>query len=130
MKKFTLMFLVTCFAMTTAQADPIYGIWQTIGDDNGNYGHIEIKDCDGTICGVLIKSFNSSGKQIESPNVGKKLIWDMQANGDGKYGGGKAWSPDRDKTYSSKLALVGDNLTVTGCVLIFCRDGGTWIRTK
>ena len=130
MRKFALMIVVAFFAMTTANADPIYGIWQTIGDDNGNYGHIDVQDCDGSICGVLIKSFDSSGKEVDSENLGKKILWGMNAMGEGKYSGGKIWSPDRDKTYTSKLAISGDKLTVTGCVLIFCRDGGIRTRVK
>ena len=111
-------------------ADPIYGLWQTIPDDNGNFGHIEVQDCDGTICGVLMKSFDTAGKSIESDNIGKRIIWNMKSKGDGKYGGGKIWSPDTDKTYASKLELVGDELKVSGCVFIVCRDGGTWTRIK
>ena len=118
------------FAASSVAADPIYGLWQTIPDDNGNFGHIEVQDCDGTICGVLMKSFDGSGKSIESDSIGKRIIWNMKAKGDGKYGGGKIWSPDRDKTYASKLELVGDMLKVSGCVFVVCRDGGTWTRVK
>ncbi len=118
------------FTASSATADPIYGLWQTIPDDNGNFGHIEVQDCDGTICGVLIKSFDGSGKSIESDSIGKRIIWNMKPKGDGKYGGGKIWSPDRDKTYASKLVLVGDMLKVSGCVFVVCRDGGTWTRVK
>ena len=122
--------LALVFTVSSAAADPIYGLWQTIPDDNGNFGHIEVQDCDGTICGVLMKSFDGSGKSIESDSIGKRIIWNMKAKGDGKYGGGKIWSPDRDKTYASKLELVGDMLKVSGCVFVVCRDGGTWTRVK
>jgi len=54
----------------------------------------------------------------------------MVNKGKGKYSGGKIWSPDRDKTYDSKLELHGDQLKVSGCVLFLCRDGGTWTRVK
>ena len=56
--------------------------------------------------------------------------WDMVALGDGAYGKGKVWSPDRDKTYSSKLQLNGNSLSVQGCVFGICRDGGTWSRVN
>ena len=118
------------FAASVVAADPIYGLWQTIPDDNGNFGHIEVQDCDGTICGVLMISFDTAGKSIESDNIGKRIIWNMKSKGDGKYGGGKIWSPDTGKTYASKLELVGDELKVSGCVFIVCRDGGTWTRVK
>lgn len=89
-----------------------------------------MQDCDGKICGTLIKSFALSGKEVSSPNVGKLIVRGMKPKGDGKYAGGKLWSPDRDKTYKSKLRLTGDNLQVSGCILITCRDGGTWTRVK
>jgi hypothetical protein len=41
---------------------------------------------------------------------------------------GQVWSPDRDKTYNSRLQLIGDTLAVSGCVFGICRDGGAWIR--
>ncbi|KAJ55009.1 imidazoleglycerol-phosphate dehydratase [Actibacterium mucosum KCTC 23349] len=111
-------------------ADPVEGIWKTTPDDNGNFGHIQIAPCGAKICGTLIKAFDSSGAQVESENVGRAIIWDMQALGGGKYGKGKVWAPDRDKTYNSKMALSGDSLAISGCVLGICRDGGQWNRVK
>ena len=111
-------------------ADPVFGIWKTKPDDNGNFGHIDVNACGDKICGTLIKSFDGAGKEFASDNVGKKIIWDMENQGDGKYGNGKVWSPDRDKTYSSKMKLSGNGLAISGCVLGICRDGGTWTRVK
>lgn len=118
------------FAGMAMAADPVEGIWQTKPDDNGNFGHIEIKPCGPAFCGTLIKAFDSAGGPAESPNVGKQIVWDMIATGDGNYEDGKVWSPDRDKTYNSYMVLQGDGLSVKGCVLGICRDGGTWSRVK
>ncbi len=124
----------TAFAIvamaTSALADPIFGTWKTIPDDNGYYGHIEIKQCDTRICGTLVKSFDNAGKAVASDNVGKNIIWDMKIAGDGNYAGGKVWSPDRDKTYNSKMELTGDSLKIQGCIFGICRDGGTWTRVN
>jgi uncharacterized protein (DUF2147 family) len=124
--------LAAAFALlaTVAAADPVEGVWQTKADDNGNFGHIQIKPCGAAFCGTLIKAFDSAGKEIDSPNVGKRIVWDMVAYGDGFYDDGKIWSPDRDKTYNSQMTLTGDSLAVEGCVLGICRDGGTWKRVK
>ena len=120
-----------CLLTGAALSDPVLGVWKTTPDDNGNFGHINVEECDGEICGTLVKSFNSTGASYESDNIGKKIIWAMKNKGDGKYGGGKIWSPDRDKVYSSKMVLEGnDQLKISGCVLILCRDGGTWTRIK
>lgn len=114
----------------TAMADPVEGIWKTKPDDNGNFGHIDVRACGTKICGTLIRAFDGSGKEIASPNVGKKIIWDMEPTGGGSYGKGKVWSPDRNKTYNSKMKLSGNGLAISGCVLGICRDGGTWSRVK
>ena len=130
MKKVAFIFLGLTFSAIPLFADPIYGIWQTIPDDNGHYGHIEVKNCDGTICGFLRRSFDASSQEYDSENKNKAIIWNMVNSGAGKYSGGKIWAPDRDKTYSSKLELNGDRLKVSGCILIICRDGGTWTKVK
>ncbi len=111
-------------------ADAVEGVWKTKPDDNGNFGHIQIAPCGEAICGVLVKSFDSSGAPMESENIGKQIIWDMKPQGDGTYVDGKIWSPDRDKTYDSTMTLTGDTLAVQGCVLFICRDGGTWTRVN
>jgi uncharacterized protein (DUF2147 family) len=129
MKKLALAGL---FALTAgfAGADPLEGIWKTKPDDNGNFGHIKVTPCGPAFCGTLVKSFDSTGKEVDSPNVGKLIIWDMVAYPDGLYDDGQIWSPDRDKTYNSDMTLKGDKLAVRGCVLGICRDGGTWTRVK
>lgn len=113
-----------------ACADPVEGMWQTRKDDNGNFGHVQIKPCGPAFCGTLVKAFDGEGKEIDSPNVGKRIVWDMVAYADGLYDDGKIYSPDRDKTYNGDMTLAGDSLSVRGCVLGICRDGGTWKRVK
>lgn len=115
---------------SAALADPVLGVWQTKKDDNGNYGHVEIKPCGAAVCGTLIKAFNGAGKEIDGKNVGKRIVWDMKAGANGVYSGGKIYSPDRDKTYNGDMTLNGNALSVRGCVLGICRDGGTWARVK
>lgn len=129
LKKLTLT-AAFIFAATTAFADPVEGIWQTKADDNGNYGHVKVAACGPAFCGKLIKSFDSTGAEMKSDNIGKNIIWDMVAYPDGLYDDGQVWSPDRDKTYNSDMTLTGDKLAVRGCVLGICRDGGTWTRVK
>lgn len=113
-----------------AMADPLLGTWQTTKDDNGNYGHIEVTACGDAFCGTLVRSFDASGAEFNSENAGRQIVWDMKAQGGGKYGGGKVWSPDRDQTYASRMVLSGDTVQVKGCVLVICRDGGTWTRVQ
>ncbi|MEE4276376.1 MAG: DUF2147 domain-containing protein [Thermoleophilia bacterium] len=111
-----------------AAADPAEGVWQTVPDDNGNFGHVEMTTCGAALCGTLVRAYDASGKEIASPNVGRRIVWDMAPRGGGAYGGGKVYSPDRDKTYNGRLTLTDRGLGVEGCVLGICRDGGTWRR--
>jgi uncharacterized protein (DUF2147 family) len=114
----------------TAAADPVEGLWQTRKDDNGNFGHVEIRACGPAFCGTLVKAFDGAGNGIDSLNVGRMIVWDMLAYADGRYDDGQIYSPDRDKTYNGDMTLSGDSLKVRGCVLGICRDGGTWSRVK
>ncbi|MEK6215826.1 MAG: DUF2147 domain-containing protein, partial [Boseongicola sp.] len=47
-------------------ADPVIGTFKTQPDDNGNFGHVEIYDCDGAICSVIRKAFDGAGTEIDS----------------------------------------------------------------
>lgn len=111
-------------------ADPVEGVWQSLPDDNGHFGHIEVKPCGAAFCGTLVRAFDSSGAEVDSPDIGRQIVWDMLAEGGGLYGGGMVWSPDRDQTYKSKMTLTGDGLAVEGCVMFVCRSGGVWSRVK
>ncbi len=130
MKKLALIAAAALITTPVMAADAVFGTWKTSKDDNGNYGHIQVDQCGPKICGKLVKSFNSDGSQGTQDNIGKNIIWDMANEGGGAYGGGKIWSPDRDKTYKSKMQLNGNTLGVKGCIAFICRDGGTWTRVN
>jgi hypothetical protein len=46
-----------------ALADPVFGTWKTIPDDNGRFGHIEIKQIGDTNCGEMVASFEANGNK-------------------------------------------------------------------
>lgn len=121
--------LMLGLATPALAADPALGLYQTQPDDNGNFGHVEIYECGNEICGVIRAAFDGSGQPVESENIGKRIVWEMQSQGGGKYGDGKIYAPDRDKTYNSKMELSGNTLSVSGCVLVICRSQ-TWTRVK
>lgn len=128
MKRLTLAALALMIS-TPAFADPVLGLYKTQSGDDGKFGHVEIYQCDASICGVIRKSFESTGAETPSDNIGRRMIWDMKAEGDGDYGQGRIWAPDRDKTYKSKMSLSGNILKVSGCVIGICR-AQTWQRVK
>lgn len=110
-----------------AAADPVEGIWQTEADD-GAFAHVVMAPCGGAICGTISRTFNSAG-EYKSENIGKPLVWNMVAEGPGKYGDGKIWQPSTGKTYRSKMALNGNVLQVSGCFGPICKKQ-TWRRVK
>ncbi|WP_050522508.1 DUF2147 domain-containing protein [Pseudorhodobacter wandonensis] len=122
----TAVALVLTASMAQA-ADPVFGMWKTQVDD-GAYAQVQIAPCGKKICGTIERTFNASG-EYKSPNIGKKLVWDMAANGDGAYSGGKIWQPSTGKEYKSKMALSGDVLSVSGCWGIICKKQ-SWSRVK
>ncbi len=121
------MIVGLALAASPALADPIEGRWLTGADDNGNRGLVDISACGAAYCGVLVKAYDGSGAEIPSPNIGRQIVWNTVNKGNGVYRG-KVYSPDRDKTYNSKLVLSGAGLSVSGCVLGVCREGGVWSK--
>lgn len=115
-----------------ALADPVDGTWKTAPGDTGGYLHVSIGPCAAKLCGTISAAFDKTGApDTEYEHLGKKMIWDMNADGDGNYSGGKIWAPDSGKTYKAKMALGGAKLEVKGCVAggLFCR-GQDWRRVN
>ena len=127
MKTFALTLAAVIGLGSTAFADPLEGNWRTPTDDNGNSGIVQVAPCGEALCGTLTQAFDGSGAAMASDNIGRQIIFDTVPQGDGAYRG-QVYSPDRDKTYNSRLQLNGNTLSVSGCVLGICRDGGTWTR--
>jgi len=114
----------------TAMADDLLGDWRTAPDDNGNTGIIRVTQCGQSLCGTLVQAFDPSGAAIQSPNVGRQIIWETNPTGQpGEYRG-MLYAPDRDREYRSRLQMSGDALSVSGCVMGICREGGTWQRAN
>ncbi|MCA0043062.1 DUF2147 domain-containing protein [Celeribacter litoreus] len=112
---------------TAFASDPVEGLWQTQVDD-GHYAHIAIAPCGESICGTISKAFDLDGP-VESENVGKPIVWDMQPQGEGSYKKGKIWQPSTGKIFNSKMTLTGDTLKVSGCIGPICK-GQTWVRIQ
>jgi uncharacterized protein (DUF2147 family) len=115
-------------APALACADPIEGLWQTQPDE-GAYAQVQIAPCGPAFCGTIVKSFRG-GAPIQSPNIGRQIVIDMRPAGDGTYAG-KVWRPSNGKTYVGKIALKGDAMKLSGCVLggLICA-GQDWTRLR
>jgi len=113
MKKVVMGVAVALGFAAPAMADPVDGLWKTEVDD-GAYAFVEMGPCGDKICGVIARTFNSSG-EYQSANLGKTLVIDMVPKGGGKYAG-NVWRPSNDKVYIGKITLNGDKLKLRGCV--------------
>ena len=116
---------------SAAMAQDLRGDWRTAPDDNGNTGIIRVSVCGDAYCGTLVQAFDPSGATMQSPNVGRQIIWDTRPTGGGEFRG-RLWAPDRDREYASRLQLDGNTLVVSGCILggAACREGGRWQRLQ
>ncbi|MGR3714736.1 MAG: DUF2147 domain-containing protein [Shimia sp.] len=130
MKKLVIAAALTVATAGMAMAEPVAGTWKTEPGDTGGYLHVKIAPCGSAICGTISKAFDADGAAVaDYEHAGKRMIWDMNADGGGKYSGGKIWAADSDKTYNSKMTLSGNKLNVKGCVAVICR-GQDWKRVN
>lgn len=127
MKKLYAAISVLALSACAAWADPAEGRWSTQPDDNGNTGVVTITMCGNTLCGTLGQPRDANGNPMDSPNTGRRIVWDMEPRGNGQYRGGRIWAPDRDQEYRATMDLAGDRLTVSGCFLVICREQ-VWTR--
>ena len=70
MKKIVFMLVASTGFAGAAFADSLEGTWRTPIDDNGNSGIVVVAPCGVVFCGTLSQSFESSGVQMASPNIG------------------------------------------------------------
>ena len=134
---FTTFLLFVLFSFSST-AQSCVGVWKTIDDETGEErSHVEIYEKNGKYYGKIVKLLNPTtttcdnctGKRKGKPLVGMEILWDMKKSGD-TWKSGEIFSPTKDKTYSCKLWLEGnDTLKVRGYVALFYRTQ-TWHRVK
>ena len=81
-------------------------------------------------CATILKAYRSKNDVNKSyEHLGKIIVANMEDIGGGKYKGGTIWDPSEDKTYNSKMTIKGQDISVEGCILFFCR-AQLWKRSK
>ena len=116
--------------MAQMAAADITGVWQTQPDRKDLTSHIEVTACgEGLYCGTVKRAFNPEGEEVQTPNIGKKLFWDVSSEGSGTYGGGEFWVPLLDVEAVPQMTLQGDTLKVKGCEHHLCGHQ-TWTRLQ
>ena len=130
MKTFFISFITLLFFSASLQADVVTGIFQTEKNEEGNYLHVKFGACakdKNKTCGTIKTAFRKGAKNSGYENLGKLIVWDMIDKGNGQYANGKIWDPSSNnddgskKIYNSKMSLSGNTLSVSGCILIFCK---------
>ena len=128
MKKFLIAAVLAAVGTTATAQEAAIGVWQTEVDD-GAYAHIEMSECGAAVCGVIARTFNADG-EYQSENIGKTLVIDMIAAGDGTYEG-SVWRPSNDKIYVGKMQVAGNQLRLRGCIAggLLC-SSQDWVRVQ
>lgn len=111
-------------------ADPLAGIWRTQPGRDGGFGHVEILPCGDGLCGTVVQTFDAQGQAVAAGDLGAAILADVRATGDGGYGKGRIINPETGRSYTARLTLRGDQLDVGGCVMMICRNAGTWQRVR
>jgi uncharacterized protein (DUF2147 family) len=108
-----------CFAASVTCADSPVGVWATPPDKKGVTAHIHAHPCGAATCGVIARTFDRTGREIQTPNLGRQVFWDMTPKGQGVYEG-RAFVPAHNRTYDGVMKLSGNRMKVGGCLGPVC----------
>ena len=103
--------LTAALGITSANAaDALHNTtWQTF--DNGTpKAVVKITETNGVLTGKIVSTTRPEGQKF----VGKTIISNLKADGNGKYSGGKITDPEKDKTYKMTAVLNGSSLKLKG----------------
>lgn len=140
MKK-TLLAFTACFAILTAQAQTVHGLWKTQDDETGEAkSHVEIYEGGGKLYGKIVKLLRERpdrlcdkcpGERKNQPVLNMIILVNMLQK-DGMWQSGNILDPEKGKWYDCKIWLKeGDpnTLVVRGYLGPFYRTQ-YWTRVK
>ncbi len=99
----------------------IEGRWYT--EDKS--GIIEVSQRDGKFFGKIVGGKkrgdgldrkNPDPAEREKPTLGKEILKNLEADGEGEFSGGSIYDPDSGNTYQAKAELKGNTLRIRGFV--------------
>lgn len=120
--------VLTLSLVVPAAADPLPGVWQTGPDGKDQVAHVVVERCTQAICGTIVRAFDAEGREITTPNVGKRVFWILHPVSEQRYEG-RAYVPAHDRAYDGALLLSGNRLTVQGCLGPVCMSQD-WRRVR
>lgn len=128
--------LMATGAATPALAqDAIAGTWRT---EDGS-ALVRIGECGNSVCGRIVRILRSergpNPLDVNNPDAslrsrpirGLAILTGFAA--DGNVWRGQIYDPKAGKTYRSVVQRDGADLSVKGCIAIFCREQ-TWTRAQ
>ncbi len=140
MKKIILVF-ATCFALSTAYAQTVFGTWKTQDDEtNEEKSHVEIYEAGGKLYGKITKLLRERpdrlcdkcpGDRKDQPVLNMIILVNMLLK-DGMWQSGNILDPEKGKWYDCKIWLKeGDpnTLVVRGYLGPFYRTQ-YWSRVR
>tara|TARA_B100000963_G_C22577317_1_gene649099 strand:- start:616 stop:1017 length:402 start_codon:yes stop_codon:yes gene_type:complete len=132
--KFIILPIVFVFlSFVCVQAEGVTGVYKTEETETGSFLEIEFGPCDedpSLSCGIIVKAYESvNNVNKEYEHTGKIMVANMKSEGSGKFSGGTIWDPSENKVYNSKMTSIDKDISVEGCILIFCR-AQLWKRVK
>ncbi len=131
MKPASLALLALILSPQAAQAvDPLAGLWRTQPGRDGGFGHVQIQPCGGGLCGTVVRTFDAGGQPVAASDLGAAILSEVMPTGGGTYGKGRIINPETGRSYTARLTLRGDQLDVGGCIMMICRNAGTWQRVE
>lgn len=103
--------LATAGGVSASESDPT-GVWL----DSAGRGAVEISPCGpggsgGTLCGRVVWVKSASHQK----RCGEQILGNLEAGGDGTWGSGWIYSPDRGRKFDVEIKRIGpDKLRVMG----------------
>lgn len=119
--------LTAGFAVHAGAESPV-GTWQTPPDANGIFAHIVATPCGAGTCGVIARTYDREGRQVTTPNLGRRVFWDMRPVGGGRWEG-QAYVPLYKRTVPGVMQISGNRARVSGCAGPVCL-AQSWRRVR
>lgn len=127
-KPFLLALAFSLVLPVVASADVAKGVWRTQPDDKGQVGHVKVSTCGAALCGTITEAYDKAGRKITTPNVGKRILFDMKEGAAGRYEG-RVLIPMFNRSLNGKMEVSGKRMKLSGCLLGIC-DSQTWVRVR
>jgi uncharacterized protein (DUF2147 family) len=119
--RFSAVLAAAAFLPLSALAETPLGTWATPPDNKGISAHIEARPCGAATCGVIARTYDSEGRQVETPNLGVQVFWDMKPVS-GDTWAGRAFVPAHKRSYPGTMQVQGNRMVVRGCLGPVCQS--------